>query len=136
MLVIGDVIDDERLDRIEEQPRMVADPLRRRAALVHAAPQFGEDELGTGHVLAAQHGSFELCDQQSACAGRQLPEKLSPADPFRPCRHHTPDCDRFPDTTPGVKTSLDLETLRTNDLAGRNGNFIRYIIGIYGVFTG
>ncbi len=79
MLVIGNVIDQERLERIEEQPRMIPDASRLRVALAHAAPQFGEDELGAGHVLAAQHAAFELCDQQSACTGIQVPKKFPQA---------------------------------------------------------
>ena len=55
--MIGNVVDNERLDRIEEQPRMIADALRLRAVLMHAAPQFGQDKLGAGHVLAAQRVS-------------------------------------------------------------------------------
>ena len=76
MLVVGDVVDQERFERLKEQPGVIADALRFRLAVAEAAPQFSEDEFGAGQVVAAQHGAFELRDQQSPRTGLQFPEKI------------------------------------------------------------
>ena len=106
MLVIGNVVNDEGLDRPEEQPGVVADTPRLRLALAHAAAQLGEDEFGAGHVVAAQHAALELRDQQSTRTGLQSPEKF-PQSLNRRLTHRghagtTPQYDDAVDDTPAA----------------------------------
>ena len=78
MLVLGAIVDQERLDRLEEQPcRIVEAPrswswpsrrLRRNSARTISAPA-GADAL--------QQAALKLSDQQCPSPGFQLPEKGS-----------------------------------------------------------
>ena len=77
MLVIGRVVHQERFERLEEQPGVVADPLRVRRGIAQRAAQLGENELGAIEPVAAQHAAFELRDQQSPCARLELAQELT-----------------------------------------------------------
>ena len=53
-LVIGGIVDEERLDRREEQPGGVADARHRLACDANGAAQFLQDEVAAGRLFAAQ----------------------------------------------------------------------------------
>ena len=53
-LVIGGIINDERLNRREEQAGGIADTRHRLAGSANGAPEFLQDELAAGGLFAAQ----------------------------------------------------------------------------------
>jgi hypothetical protein len=75
MFVIGMIVDQERLEWLEEQPRGFTDARLIRLARSNGASQLRQDELRASEVVATQHGAFELCYQQSARSWSEIPEK-------------------------------------------------------------
>ena len=68
------LIDQERLDRGEEQPLRTADTKGMLAGVAHGAAHLPQHEIAARNLLATQQRAFELCDQQSASRRRKLPE--------------------------------------------------------------
>jgi hypothetical protein len=86
--VVGLIFGQERLQRPEEQPRRRHDARPAQAGLAHGAAHLLQQEVATGHVGAAQQGTFELGDQQSPFCRRQL-QQISPKTLDRgPARGH------------------------------------------------
>ena len=77
MLVVGCIVNQERLDRLEEQPRRVGEPQRLAVAVPEAAPQLGQDHLGPGRIVAAQRGLFEFGNELRSRAGLHVPEQAA-----------------------------------------------------------
>ena len=76
MFVRSRIVDQERLDWLEEQAGGIADARRRHARLAHGPAHLLQHEIAAGDVLAAQQCAFELRDQQGARSRRKLPEIL------------------------------------------------------------
>ncbi len=74
MLVIGAIVDQERLDRLEEQPRRIAEARGLGLAFAQASPQLGQNHFGPGRARAVQQPALELGNQQRPRSGLQLPE--------------------------------------------------------------
>ena len=70
-------IDQERLERTEEQPLGIADAGRTLARLAHRAANLLQNEIPARNLGATQQCALELRDQQSARLRRKLPKKLS-----------------------------------------------------------
>ena len=51
MLVIGTVVDQERLDRLEEQSSGIAEARGSGLAVAQAAPQLGQNQFGPGRAV-------------------------------------------------------------------------------------
>jgi len=72
--VVGRSVDQERLERLEEQARRIADARRLLRLGPDRAPQLLQHQLATGHVVAAQLGALELRDQHGAGFQLKTPE--------------------------------------------------------------
>ena len=93
MLVIGTVVDQERLDRLEEQPRRIAEALRLGCAVAQAAPQLGQDQFGAGGssprnsprsssaISKARAPGFKSRRKSRSCSAAGCPRPAIPA-PF------------------------------------------------------
>ncbi len=89
-LMVGGRVDQEWLERHEEQARRVADAWHALRLGTDGAPQLVEHQFAAGHVVAAQLGAFELCDQHSACFRLEVPEIFpQPFDGLPVARHRT-----------------------------------------------
>ncbi len=89
-LVVGGSVDQERLERHEEQARRVADARHALRLGADGAPQFLQHQLAAGHVVAAQLGALELCDQHCPRFRLEIPEIFpQPFDGLPVARHHT-----------------------------------------------
>jgi hypothetical protein len=64
MIVVAAVVDHEGFERLEEKPRRGTDARRAFALIARDPPQFLENEIDSGNILAAQHTALELTDQQ------------------------------------------------------------------------
>ena len=73
-LVVGGSVDQERLERHEEQARRVADARHALRLDANGTPQLLQHQLAAGHVVAAQLGALELCDQQCPRFRLEIPE--------------------------------------------------------------
>ena len=68
MMAFASVVDKKRLKRLEQQSRRTIDARCAVALLANDTSQFLENEIGAGNFIAAQHGAFELADQQRSRA--------------------------------------------------------------------
>ena len=82
MLVVGDIIDHERLERLEEQPRRTADARAAVALLAQNLAQFLQHQRGAQHrayaggLVAAQQAALELADQDRSRRRRKFAQVL------------------------------------------------------------
>jgi hypothetical protein len=74
MLVIGAVVDQERLERAEEQPCRVVKAGGFGLAFAEAAPQLCQHHLRSRRAGARQQPALELADQQRPRPGLQIPQ--------------------------------------------------------------
>ena len=89
-LVVGGRVDQERLERHEEQARRVADARHALRLDADGAPQFLQHQFAAGHVVAAQLGALELCDQQRPRFRLEVAEIFpQPVDGLPVARHRT-----------------------------------------------
>jgi len=72
MLVVAMIVDEKRLKWLEQNACRIFDTRTAVALFTHDAAQFLEDETGAGNLFAAQHGAFELADQQRTRSWRKL----------------------------------------------------------------
>jgi hypothetical protein len=88
-LVIGGIVDEERLDRREEYARGVAHARRRRLAFdTDGAAQLLQDEFVAGRFFAAHNAALELGDQHGARLRLQRPQIIAqPFDGLSVARH-------------------------------------------------
>jgi hypothetical protein len=77
MLDARGVVEQERLDRAEEEPGGIVDARRLLSGLARCASDLLKNEIAAGNLIAAQQGAFELRDEQSARRRRKLPEKFA-----------------------------------------------------------
>jgi hypothetical protein len=80
MLVLGGIVDQEGIERTEEQARRRTYARRALADLAQRPAQFVEHELGTGIVVAAQESALKLRNEERACLGFEF-EQIFP-QPF------------------------------------------------------
>ena len=77
MLALGRIVDQERLDRREEQALRIAETRQLAAGVAGVAAQLLEDQLGAGRLVAAQQRALELGRQQGSRLRRQLAQILT-----------------------------------------------------------
>src|SRR5690242_17862969 len=88
MMMIATIIDDERLERLEQQLRGILDADRAIPLLTHDATQLLEHKVGAGSVFAAQDAAFKLADQQRTRSWRKFAQKSpQPLDGRFAARH-------------------------------------------------
>ena len=89
-LVVGGSVDQERLERHEEQARRVADARHALRLGADGAPQLVEHQFAAGHIVAAQLGALELCNQHRPRFRLEVPEIFpQPFDGLPVARHRT-----------------------------------------------
>jgi hypothetical protein len=76
MIVVGARINQKRFERLEEQPRAMADARRALALLAHDGAQFLQDQIGAGGIVTGQKRAFELSNQQGARPRREFAQVL------------------------------------------------------------
>ena len=64
MIVIATIVDQQRLERLEEQAGGIADVRGALALFAHGMAQLPQNQIGAGGLLATQYAAFELADQQ------------------------------------------------------------------------
>ncbi len=108
MLVRSRIVDQERLDRPEEQAGGIADARRGHARLAHRPAHLLQHEIAARDFVAAQQCAFELRDQQSARSRRKLPEILPQSLDGLPTLGHprTPGQIRMPPRRSDTAASL------------------------------
>lgn len=62
--MVATIIDNERLKRLEQQPRGIFYAGSYIALLANNAAEFLENEVRADDVFTAQHAAFEFADQQ------------------------------------------------------------------------
>ncbi len=89
-LVVGGSVDQEWLERHEEQVRRVADARHALRLGADGAPQFVEHQLAASHIVAAQLGALELCNQHRPRFRLEVSEIFpQPFDGLPVARHRT-----------------------------------------------
>jgi len=109
--MVAAIIDNERLKRLEQQPRGIFYAGSHIALLANNAAEFLENEVRANDVFTAQHATFEFADQQRSRPRRELAQKMpQPFDGRLGARH--PRSIRIQasrlDTAPGVKKLLSV----------------------------
>ena len=74
--MVGTIVDQERLERLEEQAGGIADARDALALLAHDVAQFLQNEIVAGDIVAAQQRAFEFADQQRTRRRRELAQVL------------------------------------------------------------
>ena len=86
--MVAAIIDNERLKRLEQQPRGIFHAGSHIALLANNAAEFLENEVRADDVFTAQHAALEFADQQRPRPRRELAQKMpQPFDGRLGARH-------------------------------------------------